>query len=158
MEQVMTQTVARDTRTRPPMPPPKGVSVADNLPVSWVEGWRWAPGRPGFFYIGPTMYRLDSLGADAASESWHVAKLVERPGRETELATPFTVCIPIPGSAFAASCDCPAWRWSKDSPRRCKHTAAVMDLREQLECHAAADDAVDRFEAGERLAVCGAAN
>jgi hypothetical protein len=151
-------TVAKDHRTRPPMPPPKGVMTrADNLPVAWVV--KWDPDRGyGYFTLGAVMYRLDSLGADATSESWHVAKLVERPGQQAELATPFTVCIPIPGSAFAASCDCPAWRWSKDSPRRCKHTAAVMDLREQLECHAAADDAVDRFDAAERLAECGAAN
>jgi hypothetical protein len=142
----MTTTVARDTRTRPPMPPPKGMTVGENQGVSWVAGWKWAPGRPGFFYIGPTMYRLDSLGADAASESWHVAKLVERPGQPADLAMPFTVCVPVPGGGFAVSCDCPSFMYCKAMPRACKHTSAIIALREQLECHAETDDEVDRME------------
>jgi hypothetical protein len=143
----MPASTARDDRRKPP-----AESVAANLPVAWVRGWRWRPGRPGFFTIGATMYRLDSLGADEVSESWHVSKLVERPGQPAELATPFTVCLPVPGSGFVASCDCPAETYRKGKATHCKHVMAVLDLREQAEAHDVDDDAVGVMERDAGLA------
>jgi hypothetical protein len=141
----MTTAVTRDPR-------PLALSVAANLVVAWVRGWRWRPGQAGFFTIGPVTYRLDSLGADEVSESWHVSKLVERPGQVAELATPFTVCLPIIGSGFAASCDCPAFVYAKAEPRTCKHCSAVLHLRERAEAHDVDDGAVERAERDAALA------
>jgi hypothetical protein len=137
--------VARDDRRNP------ALSISGNLPVAWVK--RWTPERGyGYFTIGATMYRLDSLGADAVSESWHVSKLVERPGQVAELATPFTVCLPVPGSGFVASCDCPSETYRKDKATHCKHVMAVLDLREQTEAHDVDDDAVGVMERDAELA------
>jgi uncharacterized Zn finger protein len=81
----------------------------------------------------------------------HVSKLVERPGQPAELATPFTVCLPVPGSGFAASCDCPAEIYRKDKATHCKHCSAVLFLREQAEAHDVDDDAVERAERDAQL-------
>jgi hypothetical protein len=149
-------TVARDTRTRPPMPPPKGVmAVSENQGVSWVQGKKWTPDRGyGFFYIGPTMYRVTFDRADALSQTWLVSKVIERKGEPDELANPYTVTLPVGGSGFAASCDCAGFRWRG----QCRHASGTVAALESLEVHEITDDAVDRFEATERLAECGAAN
>jgi hypothetical protein len=144
----VTQTIARDTRTRPPMPPPmpppKGVSVADNLPVAWVI--RWNPDRGyGYFTLGPDLYRVALVSGDAHCSTWHVAKVVRETG---EPAVPYCCCLPTPGSSFAASCDCRGFLYR----RQCRHLPALTFALDNLEVHEITDDAVDRFELAERLA------
>jgi hypothetical protein len=156
----MTPTVARDYRTRPPMPPPmpppKGaLGVAANLPVSWVAGWKWKPTtNVGYFQLGRDTYRITRETGDDACETWAVAKVVGE-----DLAIPYTVTLPTPGSSFPASCTCRGFEFSKQTPRSCRHTTATAAALELIDApHAAADDAVDRFELSERVAKCGAAN
>jgi hypothetical protein len=138
----MTTAVAKDPRR--PIRPPE--SVPANLPVAWVRRWEPASNY-GYFELGRDTYRVTHQHSDALSQTWHVAKVMP----DYSTAIPYTVTTPTLGSGFVASCDCKSWQFSKDTPRRCRHTDALAFALEQLEAHDVDDDAVERAERNARL-------
>jgi hypothetical protein len=137
----MTTAIQKDPR------PPE--SVAANLTVRWAYRLKWNPTTNfGYLQVGGTLYRTELVGSTDVCESWHIAKLIEATG---ELATPYLCCLPVCGSSFAPSCDCPSFKYAKCEPRRCKHLDFLVAGRELLEVHDVDDDAVERCELAARV-------
>jgi hypothetical protein len=101
---------------------------------------------------GSTLYRVGCVTGDDVCQTWELRKLVERPREPEEWATPYTLTIATPGSAFVASCDCPSFGYCRTLPRGCKHLGILAAALELLEAHDVDDDAVGVMERDAELA------
>jgi hypothetical protein len=141
-----TTAVVRDDRRKPPR---ADLSVAGNTAPVWRR--RWEPvSNYGYFELGRDLYRVSLQDGDKVCETWHVAKVVNG-----ECALPYTVTLPVGGSGFVASCDCPSETYRKDKALHCKHVSSLVAALELLEVHEIKDDAVEAAEFADRLAKCG---
>jgi hypothetical protein len=66
-------------------------------------------------------YSVALLDESHGYSNWDVRKEADDGEYQAE---PYVVTIGTACGA-ASSCTCPAWRWSQDVPRRCRHTVSV---------------------------------